>query len=106
MVSECLYLLGKCSLILLSPFALTQLEEITPLMGMLFMCFFTMFRVWGSDFQPGGCLPVFCGLRDELLINIFIILYFVFRTWNHFLPYPKQWDYLAVTQSLILFGRG
>jgi len=55
-------------LIILSPFALAQLEEITPLMGMLFMCFFTMLRVWGS-----GCLPVFFGLQDELLINIFII---------------------------------
>jgi len=37
------------------------------------MCFFTMFRVWGSGFQYGGCLPVFFGLQDELLINIFII---------------------------------
>ena len=75
-VSECLYLLCKCSLILLSPFALGQLEEIAPLMGMLFMCFFTMFRVWGSGFQAGGCLPVFFGLQalqDELLIIIFII---------------------------------
>ena len=72
MVSECLYLLCKCSLILLSTFALAQLEEITPLMGMLFMCFFTMFRVWVSGFQPGGYLPVFFGLQDELLINIFI----------------------------------
>jgi len=37
------------------------------------MCFFTMFRVWGSGFQPGGCLPVFFGLQEELLMNIFII---------------------------------
>jgi len=53
---------------------LAQLEEITPLMGMLFiMCFLKMLRVWGSGFQPGGCLPVFCWLREELLINkIFI----------------------------------
>jgi len=72
-VSECLYLLCKCSLILLSPFALAELEEITPLMRIVFMRFFTMFRVWGSGFQPGVCLPAFCGLRDELMINIFII---------------------------------
>ena len=32
-----------------------------------------MFKVWGSGFQPGGCWPVFCGLRDELLTNIIII---------------------------------
>jgi len=37
------------------------------------MCFFTMFRVWGSGFQSGGCLPVFFGLQDVLPINIFII---------------------------------
>ena len=35
-----------------------------------------------------------------------LLLYFLFRTWNHFLPYPKQWDYLAVAQSIILFWRG
>jgi len=45
-----------------------------------------MFTVWGSGFQPGGCLTTFCGLRDELLINIkyihnyFYILYFVHGT--------------------------
>jgi len=72
-VTECLYLLCTCSLILLSPIVLAQIEEITPLMGMLFMCFVTMFRVWGSGFQPGGCLPVFFELQDELLINILII---------------------------------
>jgi len=48
-----------------------------------FLCFFTMFRVWGSGFQPGGCLPAFCGFWDEILINIkyihtyFYISYFV-----------------------------
>ena len=41
--------------------------------GMLFMCFFTMFRVGGSGFQPGGCLSVFFGLLEKLLINVFII---------------------------------
>jgi len=37
------------------------------------MCFFEMIRVWDCGFQSGGYFPVFCGSRDELLINIFII---------------------------------
>ena len=46
----------------------SAIEEI-----MFFMCFFKMIRVWGCGFQPGGYFPVFCGSRDEFLINIFII---------------------------------
>ena len=45
-LSSRLYLLSRCSLILHSSFALAQLQEITPLLGMLFMYFF--FKWLGS----------------------------------------------------------
>jgi len=42
----CLCLLCDCSVVLLSPFPLAWLEEVTPLIGMLLMYFFKKFRVY------------------------------------------------------------
>ena len=59
---------------------------------------------WFSTWGLFACFLWVSRAPGEYVHNLF--LYFVFRTWNHFLPYPKQWDYLAVAQSIILFWRG
>ena len=77
-----IWLLCKCSFILLSPFALAQLEEITPLMGMLFMYFLTCLGL-GQCFSTWGLFACFlwvASTSDEYIRNYLYILPFVHET--------------------------
>jgi len=72
-------------------------------------CVAYVFKCWGLRqwFSTWGLFAYFLWVaRVPGKFVHKLLLYFVFRTWNHFLPYPKQWNYLAVAQSIILFWRG
>jgi len=73
------YLLCKCSLILLSTFALAQLEEITPLMRMLFMHFLQClgFRAVVSTWGLFACFVWVARAFDKYIHKYFYILYLV-----------------------------